>query len=477
MFTVSVSAFTRVPVQTAIDYVADFRNAPRWQRGLTAVEVDGPFPVASSVVEVRRFLGRRIEAPGDLVAWEPGAGFTVRGHSGPLRVESHYGFAGDADGTRISLDLTMSAGGPLRAIEPVLRRSLTRELNTAFRLLAGILDGDTTESAEPSPGAPGRDVRARRAGAPMRGKAALVTGASRGLGYLIARELAENGCDLALCARTAGDLDRAARDLRGYGVKVVTMACDVSDRGQAEDFVRMAAAEIGPPDILVNNAGVTRVGPLQAMEMADFQEALGVIFWGTVHTTLAALTHMRERRSGNIVNIASIAGKVSIPHLLPYACAKSAMVSFSEGLGAEVAGSGVRVTTVLPGMLRTGSHLRVTYKGDPAREFAWFAVGSSLPMGSMDAERAARRIVTAMRHGRAQVILPGSTTTAVWLQALFPATMARVMRRVNRLLPQGTGAESSEGLAIRGQSGSRFRKWATRLNDEAARRFNQIPPK
>lgn len=145
MFTVAVSVFARVPVQTAIDYVADFRNAPRWQRGLIAVEVDGPFPVAKKVVEIRRLLGRRMEAHGELIAWEPGAGFTMRGHSGPLQAESRWGFESESDGTRISLRLTISAAGPARAIEPLLqlqRRSLTRELDTSFKQLAVILNGD-----------------------------------------------------------------------------------------------------------------------------------------------------------------------------------------------------------------------------------------------------------------------------------------------------------------------------------------------
>lgn len=474
MFTVSVSAFAPVPVQTAVDYVADFRNAPHWQRGLAAVETDGPFPAARKVVEVRRLLGRRIEAPGELVTWEPGAGFTVRGGSGPLRAESRYGFVPEGDGTRITLQLTMSAAWPLRAIEPLLRRSLTRELDTAIRLLADILDGFAGRPSETRPVSPPHT--ARPGGHDLRGATALVTGASRGLGYLIARELAEQGCQLALCARTAADLDRVAGDLREYGAKVVTMACDIGDRAQAEDFVRMAEAELGPPDILVNNASVMQVGPLGAMTDADFQEALQVMFWGTVHTTLAALTHMRGRRSGNIVNIASIGGKMSIPHLLPYSCAKSAMIGFSQGLRTEVADDGIRVTTVLPGMLRTGSHLRASYKGDPAREFAWFAVGSSMPLATMDAERAARRIVAVMRRGRAQIVLPGPAVTGIWLQALFPAAMATAMRRVNRLLPKDTGGGQAEGIAIRGPAQSRLRHLATLLNDEAARRFNQIPP-
>lgn len=140
MFTVEVSAFTHVPLEAAVAYVADFRNAPQWQRGLTSVQADGPFPASRTVVEVRRFMGRRIEAPGELTAWDPRSGFTVRGHSGPLTVESRYGFAPEADGTRITLHLTMTGGGLARGAEPLLRRNLTRELDTAFRRLSSILD-------------------------------------------------------------------------------------------------------------------------------------------------------------------------------------------------------------------------------------------------------------------------------------------------------------------------------------------------
>jgi hypothetical protein len=140
VFTVQVSAFTQVPLEAAVAYVADFRNAPQWQRGLTSVQTDGPFPASRTVVEVRRFMGRRIEAPGELIAWDPAAGFTVRGRSGPLTVESRYGFAPEADGTRITLHLTMSGRGLARGAEPLLRRSLTRELEAAFQRLSSILD-------------------------------------------------------------------------------------------------------------------------------------------------------------------------------------------------------------------------------------------------------------------------------------------------------------------------------------------------
>jgi short-subunit dehydrogenase len=505
VFTVAVSAFARVPPETAMDYVADFRNAPQWQLGLTAVEVDAPFPQARHVVEVRRFLGRRIEAPGDLVDWIPGEGFTVRGHSGPLRVESRYSFAPEANGTRVSLSLTMAARGLARIGEPILRRSLTRELTLAFERLSPVLHNQVkgaspgagpTQPATRSPVAAGPvdpartllkigtaaaglaaarvAIRAAHQQVDLQGKTALVTGASRGLGLLIARELAAGGCQVAICARTEADLHRAESELRGRGATVAAMPCDVSDEKQAHEFVRMASEQLGPPDILVNNAGVIRVGPLGAMTAADFDEALGVMFWGTVHTTLAVLPHMQQRQAGNIVNIASIGGKISVPHLLPYGCAKSAVVGFSQGLCCAVADDGISVTTVLPGMLRTGSHLRASYQGDPAREFTWFALGSSLPLASMDAERAARRIVAAMRRGRAQVVLPAPAAAGIWLNSLFPETMATVMRRVNRMLPPDADRSSADGLAARGDVESRLQRWAVKLGDDAARRLNQL---
>jgi short-subunit dehydrogenase len=512
VFTVEVSAFAHVPLDAAVAYVADFRNAPEWQRGLTAVQVDGPFPLSRTVVEVRRFLGRRIEAPGELIAWDADTGFTVRGHSGPLRVESRYGFASEADGTRITLHLTMAGRGVARLAEPLLRHSITGELRAAFQRLGSILNGQQMPVISPAVNNPaGRQGRRdpqrqtgtsaiwRRLGTAaaglaaarlavrmtqspddLQGKAALVTGASRGLGLLIARELAARGCRLALCARTAADLDRAARDLRDSGATVVTMACDISDQAQAEDFVRYACEQLGSADILVNNAGAIRVGPLRAMTPADFDEALGVMFWGTVYTTLATLKYMRDQHDGSIVNIASIGGRIGVPHLLPYTCAKFAVVGFSEGLRTEVADDGIRVTTVLPSLLRTGSHIRAGYKGDPAREFTWFAVGSSVPVVSMDAERAARRIVAVMRRGRAELILPSPAIVATWLHGLSPAAMGTALRYVNRLLPQsadGTAGSDNAavgGLAIQEQLESRLLRRATRLNDEAARRFNQL---
>jgi NAD(P)-dependent dehydrogenase (short-subunit alcohol dehydrogenase family) len=101
-------------------------------------------------------------------------------------------------------------------------------------------------------------------------------------------------------------------------------------------------------DLLVNNAGEIQAGPLESMALEDFERALRIMFWGTVYPTWTVLPQMRERQSGRIVNITSIGAKVAVPHLLPYTCAKFAMIGFSEGLRAELAGKGIQVVTIAP---------------------------------------------------------------------------------------------------------------------------------
>ncbi len=188
---------------------------------------------------------------------------------------------------------------------------------------------------------------------PLADKAALVTGGSRGLGLLIARELAKRGCRVALLARDPNELQRAARSLRDEGFEALPLVCDVADPKQVDRALAEMVEHFGSVDVVVNDAGIIQVAPLDTLARADFEQAMAINFWGTVNVTLAALRYMRRQRHGRIANITSIGGKVAVPHLLPYACAKFAAVGFSEGLRAELAGTGVKVTTVVPGLMRT----------------------------------------------------------------------------------------------------------------------------
>jgi NAD(P)-dependent dehydrogenase (short-subunit alcohol dehydrogenase family) len=306
----------------------------------------------------------------------------------------------------------------------------------------------------------------------LEGQVAVVTGGSRGLGLLVARELAREGCRVAVCARDTEELAEAVRRLSAEGLEIMPVTCDVSDRVQVEQMLSQVAAELGPVEVLVNNAGIIQVGPLAAMGEPDFRRSLDVMYWGVVHPTLAVLPSMRERRRGRIVNVTSIGGKISVPHLLPYSSAKFAAVGLSEGLRAELQGSGVLVTTVVPGLMRTGSHLKAEFKGDAGTEFTWFSLGATLPLISMDAERAARRIVTGARRGESEVILSLPANLAVRAHGLFPGLVTDALGLAARVLPAAAGPGTSTGEEVYGGAGAWLRL-ATALGIRAAARNNE----
>lgn len=304
---------------------------------------------------------------------------------------------------------------------------------------------------------------------------ALVTGGSRGLGFLLARELIRQGCPrVAICARDVEQLDRAEQLLRAEGADVVVgVPCDVGDPRQVENLIRQVEGRLGPVDVLGNNAGVIQVGPQAALGEADYREALDIMFWGLLRPTLAVLPGMRRRHAGTIVNITSIGAKISVPHLSAYCAAKFAAAGFSEGLHAELAGAGISVTTVVPGLMRTGSHLNAKFKTDA--DYPLFALGASLPGISMDAERAARQIVAASRRGAAEVVLSLPAKTAVRVNGVAPASVSRVLGLVARLLPAAPPEplRESSGRELEQRRRSRTLRLATVLSRSAARRFNQ----
>jgi NAD(P)-dependent dehydrogenase (short-subunit alcohol dehydrogenase family) len=234
---------------------------------------------------------------------------------------------------------------------------------------------------------------------------------------------------------------------------VVGWPCDVGDGDAVHALVARIVAELGGIDIVVNNAGVIQVGPLRTMRLEDFHRTMDTDYWGAVHTTLAALPHMRSQGAGRIVNITSIASDVAVPHLTPYVGAKHAKLGFSEALRAEVAADGIAVTTVVPGLMRTGSPVHVDFRGQPEKEYAWFTLGDILPLTAMSAERAARRIVRAIRRGEARVTLSWQAKTLRLVHALAPTATIRGMSLVNRLLPSANGGghtDSAHGTALRG---------------------------
>jgi short-subunit dehydrogenase len=307
------------------------------------------------------------------------------------------------------------------------------------------------------------------------GEVAIVTGASRGLGLLLARELARHSCPLVICARDGAELREAAERLRADGADVAAVDCDLTDEAAPQRLVDTALERHGRLDILVNNAGIIRVGPVETTGAADFADAVDAMALAPVRLALAALPVMRRQAHGRIVTITSIGGKVSVPHLLPYCVAKFAAVAFSEGLRAELGAGPPVVTTVVPGLMRTGSHQRAEFAGRREAEFTWFSLGASLPLLSMDAERAARQIVAAVRARRAEVVLTPLGQVVARGAAVSPGLTARLLHLTHLLLP-GPGGQprgTTQGRALRPAMNRAAFERLTTLGRRAARRFHE----
>ena len=305
----------------------------------------------------------------------------------------------------------------------------------------------------------------------LRGRTALVTGGSRGLGFAVAEELALRGARVAICARGEEALDEARGRLAARGADVLAQACDVGDRAQVEELVAAVDARFGQIDVLVNNAGVIAVGPVKALTHEDFEQAMRIHFWGTLHPILAVLPQMLERGEGRIANVTSIGGKISAPQLLSYNPSKFAAVGLSEGLRAELAKHGILVTTVVPGLMRTGSYDAAFYKGKQELEYTLFAPFAASPFNTIEPARAARRIVTALRQGRAEVTLTLHAKLLARANGVAPGLTAEALALVNRALPDAPGPT---GKRRGGDIDSPVREsFLTALGRRAQRRYNQ----
>ena len=312
----------------------------------------------------------------------------------------------------------------------------------------------------------------RRRSIDLLGRVVVITGGSRGLGLALAEDCARQGAVLAICARDRVELE-AARDRleHFYHTEVFAEVCDVTNNDDVVAFLTGVLARFGQIDVLINNAGTISVGPIESQTLPDFQEALDVMYWGVVYPTLCVLPHMKARRFGRIANITSFGGKIAVPHLVPYGAAKFAAVGFSEGMRAELLKDRVLVTTVCPGLMRTGSHLNAYFKGDHRDEFTWFSFGASTPLISIDAHRAARKIIAAICAGDAELIITPQAKLAAAFHGLFPGLTSDIAGIVNMLLPKPVtlrerhlGYESQTRLT---------RSFLQHFGKKAARELNQ----
>jgi NAD(P)-dependent dehydrogenase (short-subunit alcohol dehydrogenase family) len=296
-------------------------------------------------------------------------------------------------------------------------------------------------------------VRALRSRPVPDGAVVVVTGGSRGLGFAIASRFAQRPVRLVLAARNRSELESAQAALLErhphlHPDDFYLVAADLAQPSECHRLVEETIGRFGRIDVLVNNAGIIEVGPIEAQTTDAFERAMRVNFFAALYTTWAALPHMRSQtplsgwnRRAAIANIASVGGKIAIPHMLPYSAAKFALVGFSEGLYAELRHKGIRVTTVCPGLMRTGGESHAQFVGDVEAEKKWFNFAAKTPGVATTATHAANCIYSAVAAGRAEITI----TPQAWIIArkagLMPETVQFASALANRyLLPEAPPA-------------------------------------
>ncbi len=292
-------------------------------------------------------------------------------------------------------------------------------------------------------------LRLRLAATIELGQVVVITGGSRGLGFGIAQRFAAAGAKLVLAARNDGELHDARTKLLAANPSmheddILLVSADLSEREQAAGLIDHAIATFGRVDILVNNAGIIEVGPMEVQPLDAYERAMAINYFAAVYTTLAALPGMLARRTGAIVNIASIGGKVAVPHLLPYSASKFALVGFSEGLHAELRHKDICVTTVCPGLMRTGGEEHAHFIGDVEKEKAWFQTSAKTPLVAATVEHASKVIFEAVAARRTEVIITPQAWLAARIAGIAPETTQWAASVANEYILPGAPEDSSE---------------------------------
>ncbi|GAB3295237.1 SDR family NAD(P)-dependent oxidoreductase [Hymenobacter tenuis] len=314
----------------------------------------------------------------------------------------------------------------------------------------------------------------RRGSYNLTGRVVLITGGSRGLGLILARQAIAEGAKVAICARDAEELERARQELAQDGAEVLALVRDLTNAEQVQTLVAEVQRTLGSIDVLINNAGIITAGPLDNIELRDYQDSMDTHFWAPLHAMQAVLPAMRRRGEGRIVNIASVGGKVPVPHLAPYCASKFALVGLSESFRAELLQHGIQVTTVCPGLMRTGSARNAIVKGQHKKEYAAFIIADSLPVLSIDADSAARQIWNACRRGDAEVILSVPAKMLSAFHGLFPGTTTDVLSWVNRTLPRSGGPLGDERRWGYESESEASKSWLTALTRKAEIQNNEL---
>ena len=240
-------------------------------------------------------------------------------------------------------------------------------------------------------------------------KVVLITGASSGIGRETAIQFAKKGSNLILVARRKQKLEQLDNDLKKYKISTLICECDVSDKLQVEKMSKLVLEKFGSVDILVNNAGFAIYGSIFDLTTEEIESQMATNYFGMIYCIKNFLPFMLEKKSGHIVNIASVAASFGLPGIASYCASKFAMLGFSEGLKHELKGTGVGITVVSPIMVRTN------FFDHPSFQFM-----PKYSPTSLSDKTVAKAILRAANSPRLEIIVPSVIRGAVWIKNTFP---------------------------------------------------------
>ena len=243
----------------------------------------------------------------------------------------------------------------------------------------------------------------------FKNKVVLITGASSGIGKQTAIEFAKLGSNIILVARRKNKLEQVENELKQFNVNTLVCTCDVSKKDQVEKMSKIVLEKFNSIDILVNNAGFAIYGSVYDLSINDIESQMETNYFGMIYCTKNFLPLMLEKKSGHIVNVASVAASFGLPGIASYCASKFAMLGFSEGLKHELSGTGVGITVVSPIMVKTNFFDHPSFEKMP-----------KYSPTSLNSKTVAKVIVKAANSSRLEIITPSIVRGAVWLKHTFP---------------------------------------------------------
>lgn len=259
----------------------------------------------------------------------------------------------------------------------------------------------------------------------------LITGASQGIGKATALLFAQKGYDIVLAARREELLAQVEQEVQNLGRAAISVSTDVKDADQVKNLVDKAIARFGAIDVLINNAGIYISGPAEQFSLADWHQAIDTNLWGYIHTIQALLPHFLERKSGTIVNLSSIGGKVPAPYLVPYCTSKFAVTGLTQSLHSELKPKGIHVCGIYPNVIKSSLMERAIFRGkdedDAQMRRKQLDTVISTPVVEKP-EDVAKAIWDGVKNQRAEILV-GSASVSKAAYNIFPGAMQWIFRQ------------------------------------------------